>query len=137
MSCKPLIGVATTTTAAVVAGAQLPLASIIRRRTPCMSLVGNAITIADTGSNYYLVTITATFTAPAAGVVTLTLQQNGATVPGGTASTSVATANTEVRSLSLAIPIRTTCGQSLETLSVVNAGVAATFTNICISVEKL
>ena len=137
MSCKSLIGVATTTTAVVAAGAQLPLSTIIRRRTPCMGLAGNAVTISGTGSDYFLVTVSGTFTAPAVGVVTLALQQNGITVPGGTASNSVATADTEVRSISFTVPIRTTCGQTLDTLTVLNSGVAANFTNICVSVVKL
>ena len=137
MSCKSLIDVATTTSTAVVANGTLPLATIIRRRGNELNLSGNAVAITDCGSNYYLVVVTATFTAPVAGIVTLNLQQNGANVAGATASTTITTATTEVRSLSFPAIVRTFNNVGVDSLSLVNAGVAATFSNIAITVEKL
>lgn len=137
MSCKSNIYVATTASSAVVAGGVLPLATIVRRRGNDVNLSGNSIAISDCGSNYYLVTVTGTFTAPVAGNVTLNLQQNGVNVTGATASTTVTTATTEVRSLSYTVIVRTFNNQSIDSLSVVNAGVAATFSNIAVSVVKL
>lgn len=137
MSCKPLINVATTTSSAVVAGGTLPLATVTRRNGKGVNLGGNSVIITDCGSNYYLVAVTATFTAPVAGIVTLNLQQNGVNVTGGTASTTITTATTEVRSLSFVIPIRTFNNQGIDTLTVVNSGVAATFSNIDVTVIKL
>lgn len=137
MSCKSNIYVATTASSAVVANGTLPLSTIVRRRGNDVNLSGNSIALTDCGSNYYLVSVNATFTVPAAGVVTLNLQQNGVNVTGATASTTVTTPTTEVRSLAFTAIIRTFNNQGIDSLSVVNAGVAATFSNIAISVEKL
>lgn len=137
MSCKSLINVATTSSTAVVTGGTLPLATIVRRRGNEINLSGNAVAITDTGSNYYRVSVTATFTAPVAGVVKLDLQQNGTNVTGATASTTITTANTEVRSLSFTAIVRTFNCCGIDSLSVVNTGVGATFSNIAMQVEKL
>lgn len=137
MSCKSLIDVATTTSTAVIANGILPLQTIVRRRGCDINMSGNSVAITDCGSNFYLVTITVTFTAPAAGIVTLNLQQNGVNVVGATASATVTTAATEVRSLSFSAIVRTFNNNSIDALTVVNAGVAATFSNIDISVVKL
>lgn len=137
MACKSLIYVANTNSASVVANGTLPISTVVRRRGCEINSSGNAITICDNGSNYYLVTITATFTAPVAGVVGITLQQNGTNVTGATASTTITTATTEVRSLSFTAVVRTFNCNSIDTLSFVNSGVAATYSNIAVSVEKL
>ena len=137
MSCKSLIDVSTTTSTAVVAGGALPLATVTRRRGSDIAVSGNSIALTDCGSNYYLVTVNATFTAPVAGIITLNLQQNGVNVVGATASTTITTATTEVRSLSFEKIIRTFNTNGLDSLSVVNAGLAATFSNIEVSVIKL
>lgn len=137
MSCKSLINVATTTSSSVVANGILPLTTIVRRRGCDVNLSGNAIAITDCGSNYYLVTVTATFTAPIEGVVTLNLQQNGTNVTGATGSTTITTATTEVRSISFSAIVRTFNTSGIDSLSVVNSGVAATFSNIDVDVIKL
>lgn len=137
MSCKSLIDVATTATSAVIANGTLPLATIVRRRGCDVNLSGNSIAITDMGSNYYLVTVNATFTAPVAGTIALALQQNGVTVTGATASTTITTATTEVRSLSFQAIVRTFNNIGIDSLAVVNTGLAATFSNISVSVVKL
>lgn len=137
MSCKSLINVATTASSSVVANDVLPLSTIVRRRGCDVNLSGNAVAITDCGSNYYLVTVTATFTAPVAGVVTLNLQQNGVNVTGATGSSTVTTATTEVRSISFSAIVRTFNTAGIDSLTVVNSGVAATFSNIDVDVIKL
>lgn len=137
MSCRSLIYVATTTPSAVLANGTLPLATIVRRRGRDVNLSGNSIAITDTGSNYYQVTVTATFTAPVAGTIALALQQNGVAVTGATASTTITTATTEVRSLSFTAIVRTFNGGTIDSLTVINSGLAATFSNIAVDVEKL
>ena len=137
MSCKSNIYVATTTSSSVLANGVLPLSTIVRRRGCDINLSGNSVAITDTGSNYYLVLVDATFTAPVAGTIALTLQQNGANVTGATASTTVTTATTEVRSLSFPAVIRTYNGAGIDSLSVINSGLAATFSNITLTVIKL
>ena len=137
MSCKPNIYAVTTASSAVVANGTLPLSTVVRKRGNVLNLSGNSISIADCGSNYYLVNVNATFTAPEAGVVTLNLQQNGVNVTGATASTTVTTATTEVRSLSFTAIVRTFNNSTLDSLTITNTGVAATFSNIAITVTKL
>ena len=137
MSCKSNIYVATTSSTAVVANGVLPLATTVRRRGSELNLSGNSVAITDCGSNYYLVSVNATFTAPVAGVITLNLQQNGANVTGATARTTITTATTEVRSLSFTAIVRTFNNAGIDSLSVVNAGVAATFSNIAVTAVKL
>lgn len=136
MSCKSLIDVASTTSNAVVANGIIPLGNITRRRGCNLNLSGNSIAVIDEYNNYYLVTVTVTFTAPVAGTITVNLQQNGSNVDGATASTTVTTAGTEVRSLSFSKYIKTLNGRGIDTLSLVNAGLAATFTNVDVTVAK-
>ena len=137
MSCKPNIYVTNTTETAVLANGILPFTIITRRNPRGIDLNGNSVTIADCGSNYYLVNVNATFTAPVAGDVVLNLQQNGVNVVGATGSETITTATTEVRSISFQATIRTFNNIALDTLTVVNSGVEATFSNITLSVIKL
>ena len=137
MSCKPNIYVVNTNSTAVVANGVLPFATTVRRRGCDINLSGNSVSINDCGSNYYLVSVNATFTAPVAGNVTLNLQQNGTNVTGATATETVTTATTEVRSISFTATVRTFNSCGIDSLSVVNAGVAATFSNITMTVVKL
>ena len=138
MSCNSLIDVATTTSTSVLANGVIPFSTIVRRRGKEVQQAGNSVIISDCGSNFYLVNITATFTAPVAGDVTLALQQNGLAVTGGTASTTIATATTETRSLSFSAIVRTYNSQSIvDVLTLVNSGVAITLSNVAMSVIKL
>ena len=137
MSCKPNIYAITTASSAVVANGTLPISTIVRRRGTGVNLSGNSIAVSDCGSNYYLVNVNATFTAPAAGTVTLALQQNGTNVSGAVASTTVTTATTEVRSLSFTAVVRTFNNSISDNLPLVNTGVAATYSNVAITVTKL
>lgn len=138
MSCNSLIDVATTTSTSVLANGVIPFSTIVRRRGGEIGQAGSAVAISDCGSNFYLVNVTATFTAPVAGDVTLTLQQNGSAVIGGTASTTITTATTETRSLSFSAIVRTYNSQSIvDVLTLVNSGVAITLSNVAMSVIKL
>lgn len=140
MSCKSNIYAVNTTSAAVVANGTLPLSTIVRRyngdsRCCGINLSGNSVSLSEAG--YYLVNISATFTAPTAGVVTLVLQDDGVAVAGATASTTITTATTEVRTLNLTAIVRVFCGSAPDALTIVNTGVAATFSNIAIDVVKV
>lgn len=137
MSCKSLIDVALTTSSAVLSNGIIPLGNITRKRGCNLGLSGNSIAIVDDYCNYYLVTVTATFTAPVAGTITIDLQQNGSNVTGATASTAITTAGTEVRSLSFSKYIKTLNGRGIDTLTLVNSGLAATFTNVDVTVSKV
>lgn len=135
MSCKSNIFAVNTTSAAVVANGTLPISTIVRRYGCATNLSGNSIALSEAG--YYLVNISATFTAPAAGVVSLTLQDDGVTVVGATASTTITTASTEVRTLNITAIVRVFCNSAPDALTIVNTGVAATFSNVAIDVVKI
>lgn len=135
MCNNSLIYLATPSTSSVSSGGVLPLTTIIRRRGSSIQQSNDSIVLGAPG--YYKVSVIATFTAPAAGVVTLQLRQDGSLVQGGTASTTITTATTEVSSLSIDSIVRVPCCGSPVTLSVVNTGVDITTSNIAINVEYL
>ncbi len=103
---------------------------------------GNAVSVQHSG--FYHVTVTVTFTAPAAGDVTIQLAENGVLVPGALATETITTATTEFRSavIDFYVLVNKGCVAGVPTtliknLSVVNTGVPATFTNYVINVEQL
>lgn len=130
-----LIYLATPSVSDVASGGVLPLSTIVRRRSGAIQQSNDSIVLGAPG--YYHVSVGVTFTAPASGVVSIELRQDNLPVQGATASTSVTTATTEVRSLSLDAVVRVPCGASPVILTVVNSGVAITASNIAIDVEYL
>ena len=137
MSCKPSICVANTVETTVATNSVIPLLTIIRRRDTGLNKFGNSVVIEECRNNYYLVTVNATVGAPAAGNVTITLQQNSTNVPGGTATETITTPVTENRSLSFTVLVRNFSGPNIDTLLLLNTGVAATFTNVVMTIVKL
>lgn len=134
---KPSIYVANIAETSVEANQAIPLGNIVKR--PCnrnLVLSGNTINVSDCYQNYYDVVVSATFTAPAAGDVTLELRQNGVPVIGATATETITTAETETRSISFSATIRATSGCIIDQLQVINAGVPAAFTNVSVRVIK-
>ena len=135
MTNNSLIYLATTTSTAVSQNALLPLTQIVRRRNCLIEPLNNAILLKGTG--YYKISITATFTGQAAGVATIKAQQNSIDIVGATASTTITTATTEVRSLSYDFIVRVPCSAVPSTIQFVNSGIDITTSNIAVSVEYL
>lgn len=135
MCNNSLIYLATPTVSAVAENGVLPLTTIVRRRGVSIQQSNDSIVLGTPG--YHHVSVSVTFTAPAAGDVTITLLQNGTPVQGATASTTITTATTEVRSLSFDAIVRVPCCGSPTILTVVNEGVAITTSNIAVDVEYL
>ncbi len=119
---------------AVSVGGTIALGGIVRRFGCAADLNGNSINITEAG--YYDVDISVTAEPTAAGIVTVTLYNNGVAVPGATASASVSTAGNPLN-VSIASVVRVPCGGSSGSLSAVLTGTAATVTNIATVVEKL
>lgn len=134
MNCTTAIFAITPTPASVIAGATLPLAQTARRISPRLILGSDSVTASVPG--YYKVSATVTFTAPAAGIVEIQLHKNGVAVPGITASETITTATTEVRTISLEGIVRVMCGETA-ILTLVNAGVAIDTSNIALSIERI
>ena len=135
MCNNSLIYLASPNPNAVLANGTLPLNTIVRRRGCSVQKSGDSVILGASG--YYHVSVTETFTAPAAGTVALQGRIDNNPVTGATASTTITTANTEVRSLSYEFVVRVNCCNGPVTLSFVNTGVAINTSNIAVAVEYL
>lgn len=125
----------TTTDQSVLANGIIPLTTI-QRKYGCATLpTSDGLLLSRPG--YYKVTASITLTAPAGGVVSVQLQKNGIDVPGITASSTITTANTEVRTLNISGVVRVNCGEGVATISIVNTGVATTLKNAALDIEYL
>ena len=128
-----LIFKTTTTDQEVLANGIIPLTTITRRLGRNIQTSGDNILLLAPG--YYSVDAAVTFTAQTAGPVTINLQVNGVDSPGITASETITTANTEIRTVSLNGILRVFCNTGSITLSLVNASeVDITVTNVAITV---
>ena len=123
----------TPTAATVDAGGAIPISTIARRITPAIQLGSDSLNVAVPG--YYKLDATVTFTAPAAGDVTITAQASGVDIPGITATETVTTADTEIRTISLTGLIRVRCEPLA--LSLVNSGVAIATSNVAVTLERI
>ena len=102
---------------------------------------GTGVTLNQKG--IYKVDITAVVSAPAAGIVTLQLENNGVAIPGALASETITTADTELRTLTfsyfilvdndLVLNYPTTNTQSL---SIRNTGDESTIESIIVNITK-
>ena len=147
MACRAEISTVNSTPATVAVGSTLPLGAVVRRFgntkdcngccTPVLNLYGtNAIIINESG--YYDFNVNVTFTATTAGNATITMLLNGVPVPGFTATTNIATATTQVATISIPAPdIRVFCNGTPVTASFVVSGIAITTSNIAVSAHKL
>ena len=119
-----LIFMTTTTEAEVLANGIVPLTTVQRRRSKAIQNSTNSVILAIPG--YYKVTGSVTFTAPAAGVVSIKAQKNNADVPGLAASTTITTADTEVRTLNLNGVVRVYCNEDAAIITLVNDSIDIT-----------
>lgn len=124
----------TPTTAEVTAGGALPLSTVARRITPRIQLGSDSANVAVPG--YYELTATVTFTAAAAGDVTIAAYQNGEAIPGIVATETITTPTTEVRTLSLHGIVRVRCEPIAITLVNVSE-VAITTSNVALSLIRI
>lgn len=144
-----LIGIKNTTTQSVPALGTINIGSVYRRyckKNNCgirtFDTTSTSVSIQHAG--IYHVTVTAVGSAPAAGVVTISLLENGVVIPGAFSSETITTADTELRTLVIDTYVLvddvTLLGNNstvTEVLSLQNTGVAATFTSVTINLEKV
>lgn len=136
---RPYIKTVSSTASSVLAGGTVPIGNTLVTGycKAAMTLNGNSsVSINDNCVNGYLIAVNATFTAPAAGTVVLNVSRNGTPIEGATASAVVSTANTEVHSLSFTTTVKSLIAAP-DTLSIVNAGVAANFSNVELDIYRL
>ena len=132
--CESLLFATTPTVASVPSGATIPLAQIARRVSQRIQLGSDSVIAYTAG--YYKVSGTITFTAPAAGNVTVELHKNGAPVTGVTTSGTITTATTEIVTLPIEGIVRVFCNETA-VLTLVNTGVAINISNVALTVEKV
>ena len=130
-----LIYMITPATTSIPSNSILPLTTIARRTGRILKNNSDSIILGAPG--YYKIAITATFTAPEAGDVTLVAQKNSIAIPGITASTTITTATTEISTLTLSGIIRVMPFEGASVLSILNSGVAITSSNISVDIEYL
>ena len=104
---KNSIYVGTNTSSSVVVNGTVPFTTIVHRENGNNSseidLVGNSVVI-ETGCRCrprYNIDARITFTAPTAGLVTLSVFKNGVAIPFANASESITTATTETRTVTI------------------------------------
>lgn len=148
MSSSRLLGLANTAPQDVVVDGLVNLGTVYRRfskKNECgigtFDFSGTSVSLNQRG--IYEVEVTAVVSAPAAGVVTLQLEQNGVLIPAAFASETITTADTELRTLNfsyfilvdndLILNYPTTTAQSL---TIRNTGVASTIENIVVNITK-
>lgn len=124
----------TPTAANVAAGGALPLTTVARRITPRIQLGSDSANVAVPG--YYELNATITFTADAAGDVTIAAYQNGEAIPGIIATETITTADTETRTITLTGLVRVRCEPIAITLVNVSAVAIAT-SNIALSLVRI
>ena len=130
-----LIMMTTTTSNSVLANGVVPLTTITRRRGQTVTSNGNSVLLNRPG--YYKVNATITFTSTATGIATIKAQKSGVDLVGMTASTTITTATTEVRTLNVSGVVRVFCNDPLASITLVNSGIAITTSNVEIDVEYL
>ena len=130
-----LIMMTTTTSNSILANGIVPLTTITRRRGQVVTSSNNSIFLNRPG--YYKVNASVTFTAPVAGTISIKAQKNGVDIVGMTASTTITTATTEVRTLNISGIVRVLCSEGFGNLTLVNSGLAITSSNVELDVEYL
>ena len=132
---KSLIQLANTSTQAIEENGIISLGNIIRRYGCDCQLVGNTVSLNSEG--YYEVDAAVTVVPTEAGVVTVTLYEDGVAVPGAVSSMYATTAAQPVT-----IPIVTTirrfcnCCSGPANLSLVLESGAGNVTNVSLRVKK-
>lgn len=95
-------------------------------------------------SGIYHITVTAVGSGDEAGTLAIQLYENGNAVPGAFSNETITTPETELRTLTIDYFVLVDsacvlgCSSTLaKAISVVNTGVAATFTSVVVNVEKV
>lgn len=137
MCNKSLIYVANTANTSVIAGGTIPLPTVVRRKNCKLAGSGTGVIITNKNrcDEYYNVEVNVTFTAVAAGNVTINLLQDGVQVVGGTASVTITTAGTQIVTLSIPATVKVTCGGSPDVLTL-TASAAITTSNVTMQVTE-
>lgn len=144
-----LIGIKNTNAQTLISGENINLGAVYRRycrRNSCgaPSFYASGTDLTINAAGIYHVTATMVCTATVAGIVSADLAANGVAIPGAISSETITTAGTEQRTLVIdqyvlvdrACTLGTNAIQPVS-LSIVNAGVGATYSAITLNAEKV
>lgn len=132
--CKALIYTVNSASTAATLNAPVEIGSIIHKYGCAIHSDSSSFRITDSG--YYDIDVSATFTAAVPGDVTLNVYSNGVLIPGATATETVTTANTEIRSVHFSATTKLNCWRDTKMLTIVATGTAPTITNIAVQIER-
>lgn len=139
MSCNSAIYTANTSEQALLAGAQIPFGSIIRRFGRYVNINGSDIVIGDCcskdGNGYYAIDCSVTLEPTAIGNVTAQLYVNGKPYPALQTGYAAAAGNPVPLSFPAVVRLYGCC--NLATLQIRLGDEGATVTNMAVRVEKL
>lgn len=95
-------------------------------------------------SGMYHITVTAVASGDTSGVLTLNIAENGVVIPSAFSSETITTATTELRTLVIDYVVLVDTTNVLgyqsvvqKAISLINTGIAATYTNVRINIEKV
>lgn len=118
----------------VASGGTIALGRTVHRNCQAQALL-NGSSINVSGAGYFAIEATVTFTG-SAGLVVVSLMNDGVAVPGASASATISTADTETHTLSFACEIMKTPCKPYQSLTLVSSGVAITVTNVAVRVKR-
>ena len=135
MSCNSAIYCVNTTSQSLLANAQIPFGTIVRRFGRFVNLDGFGITLC--GQGYYECNCSVTLEPAAIGNVSVQLYLNGEPYPGAIATAYVATADEPIN-LSFPAIIRVKgCEEDTASTVMVRLGAAATIDNMAFTAKKI
>lgn len=144
-----ILGLKNTTTQTVPINGLINLGTVYRKnckrtRSGLLTYVTNGSSVTLNGTGFYHITATAVGSGTAAGVLTAQLYENGVAIPGAISSSTITTANTEVRTLVIDYYIKVDNECVLgnwtvapKTLTLVGSGVEGSYTNVLFNVDKV
>lgn len=144
-----LLGLKRIGTQTILAGGTINLGDVYRRfcrknqcGIPVFSTNGTSVTLQHSG--IYHITANITFTAPTAGNAIFQLAENGVVISGASATETITTATTEVKTTTLDYYVLVDKGCVLGTpsviiksISILNSGIGTTISNVVFNVEKV
>lgn len=132
---KDLIYMVNTAASTVGTGATINLPVVARRR-GCVCMNGdNSVVLNRPG--YYKVDAVVTFTSSTTGDATVLAYKGFNAIAGMTATETIGTATTEVKSIALSGIVRVVCGEVPTILTLHNSGIPLTTSNVGLTVEYL
>lgn len=144
-----ILGLKNTTTQTVPINGIINLGTVYRKnckrtRSGLPTYVTNGSSVTLNGTGFYHITATAVGSGTAAGVLTAQLYENGVAIPGAISSSTITTANTELRTLVIDYYIKVDNECVLgnwtvvpKTLTLVGSGVEGSYTNVLFNIDKV